>query len=260
LETEIEKENKYIIPSLVSAGKILRYLSSNKHNRATLGEISKKLGINKSTCYRLLLTLTEIKLLNYESDTKTYSLGPYLVVLGKRAEEFIDYMPLVKEYLKHAAKVTNSTCALVQQIDDEWVYMEKEEPLVPFRISINIGQKFKLTSGATGKLFIAYMDYHKQQEIVNEYGLTAFTNNTITEKSAFEEELMKIRSQGYSLSFEEHYAGIDGISVPIFDRTGKVQMAITSILVHNSNAQKENILLAEKLKHLTKELSEKIYL
>ncbi|WHZ00893.1 IclR family transcriptional regulator [Neobacillus sp. YX16] len=257
---ETVKENKYIIPSLVSAGRIIRYLSSYRHNRSTLVEISKKLNINKSTCYRILLTLTEINLLSYDSDTKTYSLGPYLVVLGKRVEEFIDYMPIVKEYLKQAASITKSTCALVQKFDDEWVYIEKEEPLVPFRISISLGQRFKLTSGATGKLFIAYMDNEKQQEVINKTNLIAFTDKTITDRSAFEEELMKIRTEGYAISFEEHVAGIDGISVPILDRSGNVQMAITSVLVHNSNSQNTNIILAEKLKELSKELSEKIYL
>jgi IclR family transcriptional regulator, KDG regulon repressor len=257
---ETVKENKYIIPSLVSAGSIIRYLSSYKHNRSTHGEISKKLNINKSTCYRILITLTEINLLSYDSDTRTYSLSPNLVVLGKRVEEFIDYMPIVKEYLKQAANITKSTCALVQPFDDDWVYIEKEEPLVPFRISISIGQRFKLFSGATGKLFIAYMDYEKQQEILNNSSLKAFTDKTITDKSAFEEELMKIRAQGYSISFEEHVSGIDGISVPIFDRSGKVKMAITAISVHKPTSKDTNIMLAEKLKELSMELSEKINL
>jgi IclR family KDG regulon transcriptional repressor len=256
---EHKEEGKYIVPSLISAGKILKFLSGNSHNRSTLIEISKKLEINKSSCYRLLNTLTQMKMLSYDSDTRTYSLGSYLVVLGKRAEDFNDYIPVVKEYLKLAVQTTNSTCALVENFDDEWIYSEKEEPSSPIRVTINIGQRFKINSGATGKLFLAYMDYEKQQKYLSQLHFIPFTSQTIIERYEFEEELKTIRKQGYAISLEEHYAGIDGVSVPIFDRKGQVQMAITSIIVHSSHTKGEVHVIAERLKELSKELSEKIY-
>jgi IclR family transcriptional regulator, KDG regulon repressor len=257
---QTKEDLKYTVPSLVSAGKILRFLSGYNHHRSTLIEISKKLEINKSSCYRLLNTLTQMKMLSFDQDTKTYSLGSYLVVLGKRAEDFIDYMPTVKEYLKLSVQTTNSTCALVENIDDEWIYLEKEEPSSPVRVTINIGQRFKINSGATGKLFLAYMDYEKQQNYINQLNLLPFTSQTIIEKQAFEKELNTIRNQGYSISLEEHYPGIDGVSVPIFDRKGQVQMAITSIIVHSDQTKVQLHVIAERLKELSKELSEKIYL
>lgn len=250
---------RYIVPSLISAGKILKYLSKNHHKQATLGELSQRLDINKSTCYRLLHTLTHMSYLNYDIETKTYSLGSYLVVLGKKAEEFIDYIPIVKKYLKQFVLLTKNTTALVQRIGNEWVYVDKEEPSTPVRVTINIGQSFKLNSGATGKLFLAYMEPRERERIIDELGLIPFTDKTITDREEFNRELEKVRKKNYSVSLEEHYPGIDGISVPIFDRHGKVQMAITTVVVHTKKNKKEFEQIAESLKEMANELSEKIY-
>lgn len=252
-------DDKYTIPSLMSAGDILRYLSSYRVRKATLTEITKKLGINKSTCYRILQTLVNMRMVIYDPDTKTFSLGPYLIVLGKRAEEFLDYMPIVKEYLKEIVSITGSTCALVQRLENEWFYLAKEEPNASFRVTINVGQRFKLTSGSTGKLFLAYMNYDERQKIINNLGITKHTEKTIVDVEEFNKELLKIREQGYATSIEEHYLGIDGVAAPIIDSLGEVKMALTCILLHREHSEEQIKQIGEMLKVKTEEISKKIY-
>ncbi len=258
-QEEMEVDEKYIVPSLVSAGDILKFLSRYKTRKSTLTEISKSLGINKSTCYRLLHTLTQMRMAAYDEETKTFSLGPALVILGNRASELIDYIPLAKDYLKEAVRMTNSTCALVQRMDDAWVYLAKEEPTTAIRVTINVGQRFKLTNGATGKLFLANMDYIDRKKTLDRLGLPKNTPKSITDREQFEEELNKIYQQGFSYSLEEHIPGIDGVSAPITDRSGFVQLAITSIMIHSDQSEETVLKTGENLKRLTSELSRKLY-
>lgn len=254
-----KSDDKYIIPSLLSAGEVLKYLSSYRTKKSSLTEISKNLGINKSTCYRLLHTLTEMKMIVYDADTKLFSLGPQLMVLGKRAEEFIDFIPIAKEYLKEAVNLTNSTCALVQKIENDWVYLVKEEPSSAVRVTINVGQRFKIPNGATGKLFLAYMDYSDQQKFLKQLPEQKNVNKPILDVELFEKELIEIRERGYSFSLEEHYPGIDGVSAPIIERSGGVQMAITAILIHTEQSQENVMKIGEYLKRITTEFSQKIF-
>lgn len=215
--------------------------------------------INKSTCYRLLHTLTKMKMVVYEANTKTFSLGPNLIILGKRAEEFTDLIPIAKEYLKEAVKLTNSTCALVQRIENEWVYLVKEEPSSPIRVTINVGQRFKIPSGATGKLFLAYMDDSDQQKIFSRLEDLKNINKPIQDIEEFRRELIETRERGYSYSLEGHFPGIDGVSAPIIDRSGYVQMAITAIMIHTENSAERVIKIGEYLKKVTTDISNKIF-
>lgn len=258
-EMDNQNSEKYLIPSLISAGRVLRYLSSYKTHKATLTEISKALSINKSTCYRILLTLMQNNMIAYDYDTKTFSLGPYLIILGQRASELIDYMPIAKDYLKEAVHLTGFTCTLVQRTEDEWIYLAKEEAASPVRVTINVGQRFNLTSGSSGKLFLAYMDKNERDRILGKIGLKKYTSKTIIDRDEFTGEINKVKNLGYAVSLEEHVPGIDGISVPIFDRHGQVTMAIMCIMIHAERKDEEIAGIGEALARLSKELSSKIY-
>ncbi|ARI76880.1 IclR family transcriptional regulator [Halobacillus mangrovi] len=257
-EKKVENEKKYMIPAIVSAGEILNFLSKRKNKNAKLTQISKSLGINQSTCYRILRTLTEMKLLDHDLETKTFRLGPYLIVLGSRASEFLDYMSIAKDYLKTAAKITKSTCAIVQRVDNEWFCLDKEEFNSPITVTIKIGQRFKLNSGATGKLFLAYLEEEERRQIIDEIGLFKHTEQTITEEEELEKELREIKKRGYSMSLGEHIPGVNGLSFPILDQHGEMQFGINvATLEGDLDKLKE---MAEEMKALSLELSNKIYL
>jgi IclR family transcriptional regulator, KDG regulon repressor len=250
---------KYLVPSLNSAGEILKYLSRARVRKATLSEISSNVNINKSTCYRILQTLVSMNFLTYDEKSKMFSLGPYLIVLGKRAEKFMDYMPTIKECMEEIVQLTNATCALVQRIDDKWFYMEKREPSTSIRVTINVGQRFKLTSGGTGKLFLAYMDREQQEKYINLLGLKKHTENTIVDKTLFMDELSSIREKGYAISIEEHVPGIDGVASPILDENGEVEMGLALIFLHTDHTKESVEEIGLLMKEKVKELSRKIY-
>ena len=86
------------VPSVEMAIRILDFLSRYKNKRSTLTEIHKKLGINKSTCLRVLRTLKKHKYVFYDESEKKYGLGVSLVVLGTRAAEFSDALEIVKPF------------------------------------------------------------------------------------------------------------------------------------------------------------------
>lgn len=253
-------ETKYLIPSVDSAAKILQYLSSFRHSHATVTEISQALAINRSTCYRILFTLEKNNLVTFHQDKKVYSLGSYMAVLGNRAAELVDYLPIAKQYLKQAAQLTNHVCVLVERFgEDRLIYTAKEESPTPVRVTVNAGQRFPLTAGSHGKCFLAFMDFVEREKIFETVGLTQFTDKTIFQKDQLHKELNVVRERGYAISMEEHYPNLFGVAAPILDSSNKVLMTMSCIGFSSLVTEEQLHEFGSILVNLSKELSSRLY-
>lgn len=223
-------EGRYTAPAVEIAGRILRYLSSYRHPIATLAEISKAVKGNRSTCMRVLQSLLNYGLVSYNQLTRRYSLGPYLVVLGNRAAEQLDYLSEATAGLKRLAELTGSTCvASMRYGQDQIMYVAKEEPPSPIHVSVAVGQRFPITAGSHGKCFLAWLPEPEVEDLLSRLHLQAFTPRTITETAAFKEHLQAVRAAGYATSLEEHYPGINGVAAPVFDLTGRILLTLSII-------------------------------
>ncbi|WP_459998028.1 IclR family transcriptional regulator [Paradesulfitobacterium aromaticivorans] len=228
----MEKQERSMVPAVETAIKILEYLSRFKHRASTLSDISKNISINKSTCHRILKVLENSNFVFYNEEKKQYSLGSHLVVLGTRASEFIDYLELSKPHLKWLCQETQQTVVLLEPIsNNRLMYIAKEEPPLPVRVTVNIGQRFPLTSASFGKCFLAFMDEMKAEEIIKNIGLRQFTNKTITNLKEFTQELEHVRRKGYAESHEEYLPGVCGVAAPVFDLHGNVKQVISCLFL-----------------------------
>ena len=153
------------VPALESTIKILNYLSRFTTKERSLSQISKNLSINKSTCHRILRSLTQHQFVSYDEDSKQYTLGPYLIVLGSRATEFVDYLKLAKPFLKWISEETGMTSVLLEPTSqDRLMYVAKEEsdsPKNPIQVTVKLGQQFPLTGASFGKCYLAHLEEKK---------------------------------------------------------------------------------------------------
>ncbi len=217
------EEYRSEVPAVESAIRILEYLSRYKNKTSTLSDISKNLSINKSTCHRTLKTLENYHFVFYDLETKHYSLGSYLIILGARASEFTNYLAVTQPVLKWLCAESKQTSVLLEPISEtSLMYVAKEEAHWPIRVTVSIGQQFPLTSASFGKCYLAFSDEAVAEKLIEKIGFIQFTSKSITNFQQFKYELEKIRLKGYALSLEEHTTGVFGIAAPVFDVNSKV--------------------------------------
>jgi DNA-binding IclR family transcriptional regulator len=227
---KLPKQERYAAPAAELACRILQYLASFTHSHATLSEITSALGANKTTCLRVLRELERYRFVEHDPIGHRFSLGTYLFVLGNRAASHVDVLAAALPYLARAAKETGVTCVLVERCGhNQYMYIAKQEPASPIRVSITIGQRFPLTSGSHGKCILAFMRPDEAEEILRSSGLQRYTRTSITDLSAYAKALEQVRRRGYATSVGEHYPGINGVAAPIFDRSNKVNLTLTAI-------------------------------
>lgn len=257
-----DKKERSEVPALEAAIKILVYLSRYNNKERSLTQISKNLSINKSTCHRILKLLKHYQFVSFDEETKQYHLGSYLIILGSRASEFIEYLKLANPYLKQVCEQTGLTSVLLEPLSDErLVYVAKEEPDIqdhPIQVTVKLGQHFPLTSASFGKCYLAYIEEERMKEIIQKIHFKQFTDKTITDFETFKENLNEVRQKGYAVSYEEHTPGVLGIAAPIFDFNGNITMVIACIGFASMISKEHIAFCGEKLKETAKKITEAI--
>lgn len=70
---------------------------------------------------------------------------------------------------------------------------------------------------AIGKAHLAHASAERVEEIVDQHGLPAATEHTITDTEQLFIDLERTRERGFAVENEEHRNGVAAIAVPIFD-------------------------------------------
>lgn len=224
----------YSVPSVSLAAQALKLLSRHKYRMSSLKDIAGKLDASPTTCLRVLRTLEREDFVHYDRETRKYSLGPYLILLGNRAAELNDSFARAAAEIKRVATQTGLTTVLVQRWDDRPIYIASAEPPpedIRFsRLSISIGQTTPLTAGAHGRCFLAYDDEAEWQRHIAA-GIRPMTPATVTDPVRFVETLRRVRRQGYSISDGEFHRGATAVDAPVFNKTGQIELVISSMCI-----------------------------
>jgi DNA-binding IclR family transcriptional regulator len=230
---------EYHVPSVWLAAQVLKLLSRHKYKCCSLKDIAQKLDASPTTCLRVLRTLEAESFVYYDTETKKYSLGPYLIPLGNRAAELNDSVARATAEIKRIASVTGLTTVLIQRWDDRLVYTASAEPPSNgVRLSISVGQQIPMTSGAHGRCFLAFEDETEVRRLIS-MGLHPVTPDSITDPQRFLEAVREVRHNGYAVSHGEIKPGFSAVDVPVFSKTGGVELVISSMYVTSQMAMDE---------------------
>ncbi|WP_254533641.1 IclR family transcriptional regulator [Natrinema gelatinilyticum] len=91
-----------------------------------------------------------------------------------------------------------------------------------------VGRRVEMHCTALGKAILAHFPEERVEEILDRYGLTAETEHTITDRAELEDNLERIREQGYAISSGERIPGLGCIAVPVIaNRQGDVDGALS---------------------------------
>ncbi len=191
----------------------------------TLTEISRRIGLPKSTTHRFLEALVSQGLL-YSENGRGYQLGHQLIHWGVLAQASIDLRNLALPVLRGLMESTGETAILSMRFGSVGAWVEMIESRHPVRLALRVGQSVPLHAGASSKVLWAFLPEAEIERLLGQIELTRFEKNTITDPQAMRDELCAIRERGYATSFEETDRGAMGVAAPIYDHTGQLAAGI----------------------------------
>ncbi|MEM7521479.1 MAG: IclR family transcriptional regulator [Pseudomonadota bacterium] len=176
----------------------------------------------KATLYRFLQTLTNQRLLAYDAENHTYSVGVRLVRLAHAAWQQASLAPLARPHLDALSHQIGLTVHLAQLDHGQVLYVDKRNASRPVAMYSDAGKIGPAYCTGVGKAMLAYLPEDTRAHMIRQQSFHRFTSGTLANPRALEEELGRIVARGHAYDREEHEPGIICLAVPIRSGAGQV--------------------------------------
>ncbi len=200
--------------------------AAQRREGLTNAEISRKLGIPKSSASYILRTLEKRSYLRRETETGRYRLGLKVLSLGGDAQTNLDVAHVALPFMRSLVDKIRMTSHLAVLDQGEAVYIEKVEAPGFFKVNTWVGRRMFLHSTSVGKCLLAWLPKHEVETIAKQQGLKRRTPETITSIAKLLADLERVKQSGYAVDDEENSLGARCFGAPIFDTMGNVTAAL----------------------------------
>lgn len=176
----------------------------------------------KATLYRFLQTLTNQRLLEYDAEHQTYSLGVRLVRLAHAAWTQSSLAPIARPHLDALSSKLGLTVHLAQLDNGQVLYVDKRNATQPVEMFSQAGKVGPAYCTGVGKAMLAFLPELEQTRVLTQQSYHRFTADTLADAASLKAELTNIVARGHAYDREEHEPGIICIAVPILSTRGRV--------------------------------------
>jgi DNA-binding IclR family transcriptional regulator len=188
----------------------------------SLKEISEKTGLHPSTAHRILNDLATGRFVD-RPQPGHYRLGMRLLELGNVVKSRLNVRDAALGPMRELHRLTQQPINLSLRQGDEIIYIERAySERSGMQVIRAIGGRAPLHLTSVGKLFLAADDVQKVRAYATRTGLTGHTKNSLTQLSALERELAKVRIDGHASDNEELELGVRCMAAGIVDDQGKL--------------------------------------
>jgi IclR family acetate operon transcriptional repressor len=218
------KHDKYFSRAVSKALETLEFLQSAT-NSLSMNEIAQRLQLSKTSAFRLLKTLETTG--HVAQDGR----GQYKLAPGIHAVTPTQWLnKLVRAALPHMQALTHETAetvSLAALFDNRIEVVAVIESPHVIRMSNVVGHILPPNASSLGKAITAFQPQSGQERLLRSFKIYRFTDHTITDPRALDQEYKVVRNQRFAVDREE--CATDGIcfSVPIFGPTDEVSAAIS---------------------------------
>lgn len=213
----------YSAPLLYKAFAMLNEIAGSPEKMG-ISDLARELSMSKGTLHGIAQALLELGVITQNS-SKKFSLGPTLVELGNRAFAGDDLRVLLRPSMEDLYREFKETVFLGVTDGEKITIIEKVDNPSGLKISAPVGSRIPLVAGAAGKVFLASFPDQDLPGMLRD-PLPGFTDNTITGKAEYIEEIKKVRAQGFATDFEEYIQGVNAVCVPVTNIHGHTTAAI----------------------------------
>lgn len=198
------------------------------HEHGTIGvtELSKMLGVNKSSAYRLLRTLEENGYVEQVAEGGKYALGLKMLKFRERVLDSYEIRTIAHPYLEELTRLTGEAAGLSVLKNDVIYLIDCCSSPQYLGVILQTGDREEIHSTAHGKAMFAAFSEEEQKRLLLEIPREKHTGHTIVDAGELLEESVRNKKRGYAVDDEETTLGMRCVAAPIFDFSGEVKAAI----------------------------------
>jgi IclR family pca regulon transcriptional regulator len=218
----------------------------------TLSQVADVTGMQRSGARRYLLTLMH---LGYVAKSgRDFRLTPRVLELGYAYMTSQPLAEISQPYLDEFTHKTGYSSALAVQEGDEAIYIAQCSAERTLSVRVPVGRRQPALQTSTGRAMLAALDEREIDAFLQRAQPRKFTDKSITSKKDLKAELLKIRSQGFSIVDQEIELGVRSMAVALHDQNGAAAAAL--LVLTDVASVSEKMLRKDFLPHLQHAVSE----
>jgi len=192
---------------------------------ARVTELADALDLSPSTVHTHLATLVSADYVVKSGDI--YHLSLQFLGLADYVRNRRNAYRIADSYTEQLAQETECRAVFVVEENGRGVYMHTYSGKHAVWTYSTVGKRFHLHQTAAGKAILSRLPRERVNEIVDEWGLPASTEKTITDREALLSELDAVAERGVAFNDEEQLEGVRAAGVPVNGPDGRVAGAFS---------------------------------
>ena len=211
-----------------TALRALKVLEALAQSRDALSatEVAGIIGAERTTAYRMLMTLMEAGYVVRDHRARAYRLGYKVLTLSRALLSGNEKTELVAACLREISARTGEAAHYSVLERDCAVLVQRSTGTQLVTIDFQVGDRAPLHCTSIGKVLLAYQDSAAIEAAIL-VGLARFARNTITDPSRLRAELRKVRAQCYAYDDMEFADDMRCVAVPVIEKDGRVTSGIS---------------------------------
>jgi IclR family acetate operon transcriptional repressor len=191
-----------------------------------LQDLCSRVGLNKTTAYRLLKALEGEGLVERAPGGDAWRLGPEIVALGSRALGGVDLRAAAHEEIRALAAETRETVTLEVLAGAETLILDEAMGSHVIGTIPSVGTRWPAHATSTGKALLAELSPEGRTALLPK-PLARPTARTIGDRSVLERELQRVVARGWATSLEELEPGFVAVAAVVRSAGAKPVGAIS---------------------------------
>jgi len=246
---------RYRIRAVERALVLLKTFLGNE-SELSATEIGKRVALDPSTTFRMLVTLEEHGFVRQDPTSGKYRLGVSCLELGSQFLKFNDVRKSAVDAMEKLRDQFGETVHLGVLDNNEIVYLEKVTGSHAIGLmSSRVGGRAPANATAIGKVLLAHFPKGELGTRLPRWKLARCTANTITDWKGLEKEFERVIENGYALDNQEFEMGVKCVAVPIFSHKGIAAALSISAPAERMDDHINRHGLVEELKKVATEIS-----
>ncbi len=179
-------------------------------------EISRRVGLHKSTVSRILATLEVNALVERQPTSGRFRLGVGVIELASPMLANLDVRRVARPFLEELTRATGETTGLLVWSQGAAVSVEQVASPRKVKHTIPLGTQFREHVSASVKVFLAEAPPEEVQQLIDQ-GLPQYTDRSVVDPDVYTETLQRVRERGCAVNDGETSDEEVGIAAPVHD-------------------------------------------
>lgn len=198
-----------------------------------LRDLATRAGMSSAKAHPYLVSFIRVGLVQQDSASGHYELGPFAVQMGLVGLQRNNPVRIAQPHVDTLAEQVGHTLSIAVLGSHGPTMVHIREARYPVHVNMRTGTVMSMMHTATGRVFVAWLEpgmarHYIDRErgdghVVTRVGRPGTTPEAIAAMGR------EVREAGIACALGNPLPGIDALSVPVFDHSSRLVMALTSL-------------------------------